>query len=454
MNDEKIQELRDNLLDLNEQIQTIQAKADGEKRDLSEDEDTKIETLFMQYKATEKEIDRRSRIQAQTNKLKESVGRQSEPQQVEPQNKPRDQEKTQSRRQPHIQIIEDRGKWGWRTFGEFAAAVRPASVNGGSVDPRLVQAAAATTYSSEGVGADGGFAVPPDFRATIMEKVMGEESLISRTDQLITSSNSITFPKDETTPWDASGGLQAYWDGENTAITQSKVALKEHTLRLNKLTALVPVTEELMEDAPALDAYLRRRVPEKFDHKINLAIVQGTGAGQPTGILNSPSLVSVAKESGQAADTILMENIVNMWSRMYAPCRSRGIWIINQDIEPQLLTMGFPSTSSQIPVYMPANNLSGSPFATILGRPVIATEATETLGDKGDIIFADMTQYLTAIKGGGVRTDVSIHLFFDADVAAYRFIFRVAGEPWWNSAISKRDGSNTLSWAVTLDERA
>ena len=62
---------------------------------------------------------------------------------------------------------------------------------------------------------------------------------------MTTSSNTITFPKDETTPWASSGGLQAYWDGENDQLTQSKVALKEHTLRLNKLTALVPVTEEL-----------------------------------------------------------------------------------------------------------------------------------------------------------------------------------------------------------------
>ena len=71
--------------------------------------------------------------------------------------------------------MQDKGKWGWRTFGEFAAAVRPASRNGGHVDPRLV-VNAPTTVSTEGIGADGGYAVPPDFREAIMEKVMGEAS--------------------------------------------------------------------------------------------------------------------------------------------------------------------------------------------------------------------------------------------------------------------------------------
>jgi HK97 family phage major capsid protein len=458
--DEKIQELRDSLLDINEQTQVIQAQADAEKRDLLEDEQKSLDTLFARFEATEDEIERRERINAQTSKLMESAGRVTEPQMPEPQNQPRDPEQRQSRRDamPRIQVIEDRGKWGWRSFGEFAAAIVPASSNGGTVDPRLVMNAP-TTYSSEGVGADGGFAVPPDFRTAIMEKVMGEDSLLGRTDQLTTSSNSITFPKDETTPWDSSGGLQAYWDGEGDTITQSKVALKEHTVRLNKLTALVPVTEELMDDAPSLDAYLRRRVPEKFDFKLNNAIVNGTGSGQPTGILSANSLVSVAKDTStspvQPADTLRYKNITAMYARMYAPLRSNAVWLANQDIEPQLLNMEFPTTTgaSAVPAYMPAGGLSASPYATLMGRPVIYTQACQTLGDKGDIIFVSLESYLTAVKTGGVRTDVSMHLYFDTAHTAFRFLLRVAGEPWWNASVDALNGSNTYSWAITLDAR-
>jgi HK97 family phage major capsid protein len=105
-------------------------------------------------------------------------------------------------------------------------------------------------------------------------------------------------------------------------------------------------------------------------------------------------------------------------------------------------------------VFIPAGGYSASPYATLKGRPIIPTQACETLGDKGDIILADLSQYLTAVKAGNVKTDVSMHLWFDYDVLAYRFILRIAGQPWWATYISPRDGSNTLSWAVTLDERA
>jgi HK97 family phage major capsid protein len=206
--------------------------------------------------------------------------------------------------------------------------------------------------------------------------------------------------------------------------------------------------------------YLRRKAPEKMNFEINLAIVQGTGVGQPLGILNAASLVSVAKETSQPGDTILAMNIFKMYSRMYGPLRSEAVWLINQDIEPQLFSMTIPiknvagteNVGGSV-VYLPANGLSSSPYGSLMGRPVIPTQACETVGDKGDILFVHLPSYMTAMKAGGIKADTSVHLFFDANATAFRFIFRMAGKPWWSAAISPRDGSNTLSWAVSLDDR-
>jgi HK97 family phage major capsid protein len=458
--DERTAELREQLLDLSEQANVIRAKADAEKRDLNEDEATEIDRILADFERTEDEIKRRERIAAASTRLSQSLGRKTDPTDPEPQNHAHGIRDKRMPRNVEINDRSDRGKGGFRSFGEFAQSVRVACSRSGTVDPRLI-VNAPTTHSSEGVGADGGFAVPPDFRAAIMEKVMGEESLLSRTDQLESGSNTIVLPVDETTPWQTSGGIQVYWEGENSQLSQSKISLGNNTIRLNKLTALVPVTEELLSDAPALDAYLRRKTPEKMDFAVNDAIINGTGVGKPLGILNAGCTVSVAKETSQAADTLLAENVIKMWSRMYGPSRSRAVWLINQDIEPQLFTMSIKIKNvagaenvGGMPVYMPPNGLSQSPYGTLLGRPIIPTQACQTLGDKGDIIFADLSQYMTAVKTGGLRTDVSIHLWFDYDTLAYRFILRIAGQPWWSSSISPKNGSNTLSPFVTLDERA
>src|SRR4030095_8527651 len=154
--------------------------------------------------------------------------------------------------------------------------------------------------------------------------------------------NQFTCPMDETSPWQTTGGIQATWDGEASAGTQSKTALGERTIKANKIRALVPMTEESMADASALDSWLRQKAPEKIAHKDDLAIYQGAGVGQPLGILLSPALVTVSKESSQTADTLIGLNVIKMHMRMYAQSRKNADWIINPDIAAELINLSLP----------------------------------------------------------------------------------------------------------------
>ena len=346
------------------------------------------------------------------------------------------------------------GNWGFASAGQYLNAVLTASRQGGNVDPRLIQNAP-TTYGREGVGEDGGFAVPPDFRSQIISKVTGEESLLARTDGLTTSSNSITIPIDETTPWQSSGGIQAYWEREGGQKQQSKPSLGEVTIKAHKIITLVPMTDELLQDAPAMAAYVNRKAPEKINYKVSEAILRGTGVGQPLGILNSPGTIVVTPEGGQTADTVTYANVSSMFYRMNAESRKRGVWIVNGDVEEQLARIVFPGqgTGPAVPVFLPPGGISGQPYSTLFGRPIISHEAMPALGDKGDIVFADFQSYMTLVKGGGIKQDVSIHLFFDYDITAFRFVLRVGGQPWWNSPIERANGASR-GFFITLDARA
>lgn len=461
-----VESLQNKLIQLNDAANSVQAQADADKRPLTEDEERQVADIFATFELTEAEIDRRQRIAGMGAKVNAPGVRMTRddpaPNSTDPDPAVASQPRPLTRsapnaagRSPRIEMPGASGAWGWRSFGEFAAAVRRQATPGGAsqMDPRLV-ANAPTTYSQEGVGADGGFAVPPDFRTEIMRKVMGEDSLLGRTDQQTSSSNVLVVPKDETTPWQSSGGIQAYWEGEAGLKTQSKISLSSIRVQLNKVIALVPVTDELLEDAGSLSNYLRTKAPEKIDFKVTDAIVNGTGAGMPLGILNSGAKVTVNPESGQAADTVRFENIVNMWTRMYAPCRRNAIWLAHQDVESQLMSMQFPGTGTAVPVFIPPGGLSSSPYGQLMGRPIVPSESMPALGDAGDLTLVDLTKYLSVVRTGGIRADVSIHLWFDYDVTAFRFVLRVGGQPWWSSAITPKNGNNTRSCIVTLGERA
>lgn len=473
-----IEKLREKLVELNEAAQSLRAKASAEKRDLTVEEEEQLKNALAQFEQVSDRIEQLTQLEEQTERLNKPLGRRTQPEQpvqvtdaggngdvMLTRDRPQDRERPPSRRIYAEPLRPQDRNGGFRTLGDFALSVKRACSRSGAVDPRLelTEKLAATTYGSEGSGADGGFAVPPDFRTAIMDAVLGEESLISRCDQVTTTGNSFTAPVDMTTPWQTSGGILTYWGAEAGTKTQSKPQLQERTTKLNKLYALVPMTDELVEDASAMDAYLRRKAPEKIGFAANLSIVQGNGVGQPLGFLNSGATVSVAKESGQQADTLVANNVFKMYSRMYSPSRSRAVWLINQDIEPKLFGLsiaGTDNTGNAVTgwgglVYTPANGLSSAPFGTLFGRPVIPTQAMETLGDYGDIAFADLSQYLLLLKSGAnPRVDVSMHLWFDQDVTAFRFVLRLGGIPWWDAPISARDGSATYSPFVALAERA
>lgn len=429
-----------------EEIRAAAAKEDN--RPLTEEEDKEVSERMDTTDTLSKEIETRERLEAQKALVEAPAVRKT------PEPDPR-----RKRPPAEVAIAADKGDHGFkRGFGEFCMSVRGAYSGGAGArtDVRLTEHRAPTTYGQTGVGADGGFLVPPDFRDVLMQKVFSEDSLIGRCDQLTTGANQITVPLDEDTPWSTSG-IRPYWEGENAQMTQSKPLLKQNQIRLHKMTVLIPVTEELAEDAFALDTYITRKASEKMRFQADLAIVSGSGAGKPLGFRDASCTVSVTKEGSQVADTVNFDNLAKMYNAMYAPSRVNAVWVMNQDVEPELLRL-FAQTSvgtalTDIMVYMPPGGISQSPYATLYGRPVIPHQAMETLGDKGDIAFVDLTQYLLLQKTGGMRTETSIHLWFDYDTSAFRIVWRLGGQPWWGSTIAARDGSATYSPFVVLAER-
>jgi len=439
--------LQARLEQLAEQVQVIQNTADSENRPMTPEEMEETERINREFAATEREI----RVRTQAAVMNERL-RQPEERRVRPDNASDDDDGgAEETRRARIEVGDRvgvrKGGWGFRSMGEFAIAA--AVTKRGKPDPRIQNAP--TTYGQEAVGADGGFAVPPDFREKIMKMVEAETELLSRTDQQTTKSNVLTLPQDTTTPWQTSGGVLGGWSDEGGTITQSKPKIGQFETKLHKLTALVPLTDELLEDVPAMTGWLESKVPEKFTSLINTAIVSGDGVGKPRGLLNSPAKVTVAAVSGQGAGTFVAKNVTDMWARLYAPFRKNAIWLINQDVEPQLQLMVMPGSTPSFPVYLPPGGFSGAPFSTLFGRPVIPVEACSALGTEGDVILTDLTQYLTAKKTQGIRTDTSIHLYFDSDHVAFRFIMRIGGQSYWPAAIVRQNGSNTLSPIVTLN---
>ena len=342
----------------------------------------------------------------------------------------------------------DDSTYGFKNLGEFAHAVWKAPRK---MDKRLIayQGKAAGDGLTEVVDEEGGFLIPPEFSNKLLKVGVEKSDLYAKCFSVPVKTSSIKIPYIKDTDRSSGlihGGVKLYWADEET---QARIQLNLH-----KLIGLAYATDEVLADSPiSLEPLLTEAFTDAFAWTMDYEILAGTGAGRPLGIKNAPCLVTVAKESGQSADTIVYENIVKMYSRMPAPYKKNAIWIANHDIFPQLATMKLAVGTGGSAVYLPAGGASGKPYDTLLGKPIIFTEHAETLGDKGDIYFVDLSQYILATKGG-IESATSIHLKFDYDQTAFRFTYRVDGQPWWPSALTPRNSSQTLSPFVTLAARA
>ncbi len=352
------------------------------------------------------------------------------------------------------QIHNNREDEGFKDIGDFMLCVRSAAIQPSSIDPRLQKRAA--LGANEKVGVEGGFLVGTDVgNLDDLTHDVGVLAPLCREVPISSNANStVLYGVDETSRADGSrfGGVQAYWADEASSVTATKPKWRRIQLTLNKLMATFYATEEVLMDASVLAAEATAAYNEEMSFKLDDAIIRGTGSGQPLGVLNSPVLVSVAKETAQAAATVQYENIVKMYARMPARSKRSAVWFVNDDTMPQLQLMTLAIGTAGVPVYLPPGAASEAPYGTIMGRPVIPIEQCATVGTVGDIIFADLSQYKLATKGG-IQQASSIHVAFLTAENVFRFMYRVDGQPARSTPMTPFKGSSTLSPFVVLATR-
>jgi HK97 family phage major capsid protein len=320
-----ISQYREDIAALMKKAADMDAKATVENRDLTDGE-LSIKNEMMDtvedYRRTVATLERQQRI-------------------ADALEKPEAVQSIEKKREIAAQTERDR----FPSFGAQLAAVMRAGQPGGVVDPRLRITSSASGLN-ETIPSDGGFLVQQDFSTELLKDVFETGILASRCRRVPISgnANSMKLPGlDETsrasTRW---GGIVGYWEEEAGEKSASKPKFRKIELNLKKLIGLCYATDELLSDAAALEGVIRQGFVSEFGFLLDDAIINGTGAGQPLGILNTGCLVQVNKETGQKAATVLAENVINMWSRLFASSRPNAVWLINQNIEPPLFPMRRP----------------------------------------------------------------------------------------------------------------
>lgn len=342
--------------------------------------------------------------------------------------------------------------------GEFASAgefIHAAWHLNNNAELQQKMATLRNAYSSV-VPADGGFLVPETLRSQLLQIALEMAVVRSRATVVPMESARVPFPMIDSTTNSGSvyGGMIAYWGEESAALTDANPKFGRAVLDAKKLTGLSVVPNELLQDSIVSFAALVETLwPQALAFFEDAAFMSGTGVGEPLGFLGAGNSAGVAitKETGQAADTIVLENIIKMYSRMLPSSLSRAVWICSPEAIPELFTMALSVGTGGGPVML--TNVAGPAPVTIFGRPLIITEKAERLGDRGDLAFVDLSYYLVGDRQT-MTASSSTDWKFGNDQTAFRIIQRVDGRPWLQSAITPENGGPSLSPFVEIEARA
>lgn len=340
-------------------------------------------------------------------------------------------------------------------WGEYLEAVFIAQVTpNGKVDPRLTYVKADdSNFQSkdlgESVGATGGFLVPTEFQEQLLS-IMGETATIrTRATVIPMRRRSIQIPVLDQTATTAGqphwfGGMTFAWAEEASSKAQSDPDFRQIELVAHKLVGYTRASDELVDDsAISLDAFLSGPLGfaggavwmEEF------AFLQGTGAGQPLGVINAPATIT---EGRFAAGTIGFDDFADMLED-FLPS-GRGVWHITQSAMSEIIQLNGPTGN---PSFIWSENARDGIPGSILGFPVIWTEKLPLIGTAGDVVLADWTYYLI-----GDRQSTTIESTkFDRwrfDQTSWRMVHRVDGQPWLSAPLTLQDGTTQISPFVIL----
>ncbi|NQT70092.1 MAG: phage major capsid protein [Desulfobacteraceae bacterium] len=304
-----------------------------------------------------------------------------------------------------------------------------------------------------GLGSGGGFLIPAEYSEKIHNVALENEIVMPLATVVPMRTNDKKLPALDIGDHSSNlfGGFTASYSPEAGTLSDNNPLARAMLLSCKKLYGFLRFSNELFEDLPGGGGKQLTEIMGKglawYRDKFFL---KGTGAGQPLGVLNAGCVVEIAKESDQLADTIVVENLLKMLSRLYMGSFKNSVWIVHPTCIPEIGTLSYDvgTGGSHIPVMSEKDGQF-----TILTRPVIFTEKTEPLGDAGDIMLCDFSQYVIGLREE-MRIDFSPHLYFSTDEMAARLIERHDGFPLWDTALTLEDGSTTVSPFVRLAERA
>ncbi|HHY92981.1 MAG TPA: phage major capsid protein [Firmicutes bacterium] len=272
-----------------------------------------------------------------------------------------------------------------------------------------------TRAMTVGTGTSGGYMAPESFLAEVIRK-LEEASAMRRLARTITiGAASVKIPR-------LTSSVSAAWTAEAAAIAPGDPAFDQVEFTPHKLAAITLVSNELLADsAVAVETFLAGLFAEKIAAVEDVAFLNGTGSGQPKGLLTYAEIEAVTAASATA---ITADEVIDLYDALPPAYRGNAAWLMH----PATMNVLRKLKDTQGQYLLVSGLVAGAP-ATILGRPVVLTSNMPTIAAGAKtILFGDLARAYYIVDRQGLEVQRSVDRYFEQDLTAFRAIKRTDGQ--------------------------
>jgi len=366
---DKILEMRQQRANLIEQARQLLDRAEEENRDLTAEEEQQYDRIMEDVDKLAKKIEREER-QLELEKSLETIDDTRAARRDQP------GEGAEQRAQNPRATEEYRDAF-WTQFRHDRQALE-------SEQYRMLQEVRALMVGSDTAG---GYLAPEEYENQLIQ-ALEEENVMRSLATVIRTSNDRNIPVVD------SHGV-AYWAGENEPFTESDETFAQKTLFAHKLTALIKVSEELLQDAVFdLEAYIQNEFVRRIAAKEEAAFINGDGVNKPTGVVQGAEVGVTAA----SATAVTADETIDLYHSLKRPYRRRATFMANDSSIKAVRKL--KDADGQ---YMWQPGLQAGEPDRLLGRPIVASADMPTMvtGNKS-ILFGDFSYYWIADRAGRV----------------------------------------------------
>lgn len=245
-------------------------------------------------------------------------------------------------------------------------------------------------------GPSGGYAVVPEVERRIVEKIYEASPIRQYADVVTIGSDRLEIPYE-------GDEFEAGWVGELDERPETDTGtFQKIGIDVHEMYAMPAITQKLLDDAYFdIEAYVIRKLSEKFARMENAAFISGDGVNKPRGILTYTSGTSfdqLEQVNSGSAGAVTYAGLVNLVFSLKSSLMSNAVFIMKRS---SIKDFRLLLDTNNNPIWAPG---FGSTPSTILGFPIVSVDDMPAAASASlSIIFGNLKEGYRIVDRFGTR---------------------------------------------------